>query len=105
MLVCCGACCGLIYIGMEEEEKQIQAMFEDHPIVLEEIGDIQSVRRDWSASMEEDDDSIWYFNVEGDRADGVIVIKEVPFNFDSEELEIEWATLQLDSGEEFDIYP
>ncbi len=58
-----------------------------------------------SASWDEDDDTIWYFDVVGDKADGVIVIKEAPLNFEAEDLEIERATLERESGETFEIYP
>ena len=105
VLLCCGACCGLGLYGMEEEERQLEAMFANHPTVVEQLGGIESVERDWSASMDEDDDKIWYYNVKGVHADGVIIIREAPFNIDAEDLELEWARLQTDTGEEFDIYP
>jgi len=104
-LLCCGAGCGLGYGGTEDEEQQLQAMIEDHPAVRAEVGNVQSVDRDWTASLAEEDDSTWYFNVKGDKGEAVIIIREAPFRWDSEELDVEWAKLRTESGEEIEIYP
>ena len=101
VLACCGVCGGLSYIVMQEDDQEIRAMFEDDPVVLEQIGNVQSVHRDWGKSMDEEDQDIWYFRIEGDKADGHIVIKERDYDV----LDIEWARLELDTGERFELQP
>ncbi len=71
------------------------------------IGEIQSLQRDWSKSIEEDDPNIWTFQLVGTLGKGELIVKEKPgLNLDDDEaIRIEWAKLRLDSGEEFDVLP
>ena len=101
VLGCCGICGGLAYIGFEEDEAYLTDLFEDHEIIQDKIGTITSIERDWGKSMADEDEDIWYFRIEGDKGGGDIVICDTGFG----DVELEWATLTLDSGEEFDIYP
>ena len=101
VLACCGICGGLAYVGFEEDETYLQAMFQENEVVQDKIGNIQSLERDWGKSFADEDDEIWYFRVEGDKGSGEIIIRDSGFS----DVDLEWARLNLDSGEEFEIYP
>lgn len=105
IFLCCGGCCFLAMIGLEEEEKEIEAMLAGNAAIEQHIGDIESIDRDWTKSLEEEDDNIWVFRIVGDKGEGDLIIKEAGgFNLE-EDLELEWAKLMLDSGEEIDVLP
>jgi hypothetical protein len=106
LLLCCG-CCGVLgFIGMNQEEQEIQAKLAGNPVIAEHIGEITSINRDWSKSIDEEDVDTWYFRLVGTLGEGDLIIKEEGgLNFEEEEIQIEWAKLRLDSGEEFDVLP
>jgi hypothetical protein len=105
-LFCCGGCGLLAYIGMNQEEGQIKAQIAGQPAIVEHIGEIVTLERDWSKSIDEEDPNTWYFRVVGTVGEGDLIVKEVEgLHLDEDEIQIEWAKLRLDSGEEFDVLP
>lgn len=110
LFVCCLGCCGvfaLVGFGeLDKEDQQVKAQVADDPVIVEHIGDIVSIERDWSQSIDEEDMNIWYFRVVGTKGEGDLIVKEqAGLNLDETEIQIEWAKLRLASGEELDVLP
>ena len=99
VLLCCGGCIFLAMIGSEEESDQLRARYADHPAVVEQIGEIDSLSRNWTDSLEDDDNNIWIFDISGDRGSGQLIIRESSSFSMEEELDLDWAKLVTDAGE------
>lgn len=108
-LICCGACGGVLMMGMELVEEEIARDLKTDPVIQQHLGEVKSVELHlWDSIMEEinhptaDDEESWYaFDVEGTKAKGRVVGKSVT-NEDGEE-ELREGRLLLPGGQEFKL--
>ncbi len=50
-LVCCGGMVGVTHFGMTQVAQQIQTQVEDDAVIVEQIGEIESLSMSWSETM------------------------------------------------------
>ena len=115
ILVSCGLGClgcaallgGLMWFGlsaaMDEFEDQVEAELRDNPILLENIGRLQSFELDFIESSRVPGDQTYVFEVEGERGSGKVIAECVSVSSDREAV-VE-ATLVLEGGERIDLVP
>ena len=108
-LVCCGACGGVVMLGLDVVEDEIVADLNTDPVIRQHLGEVKSAELHlWDSIMEEvkhptaeDEDSWYVFDVEGARAKGRVIGKSVTNQNDEEELHE--GRLILKGGQEFKL--
>ena len=103
--LCCGGGGAVVYFGLNLIEEEVEGDLRDNPVIAEHIGSIQSFEMDWGGSfVEEEDDDTFVFRIRGSKASGIITV--VCDNTGSAEIsEVLSGTLQVDSGETYDLFP
>jgi hypothetical protein len=98
VLLCCGSCGGLGYVTIQNEHKEhaqtLKSDYNNHPIVLEQLGGLDSVEGNMAKGIN-DDESDMVFDVRGPKGTGTMHI-EAMFG------EIYSAILKKD-GQEWDL--
>ena len=78
VLVCCGSCGGLGYVTIQNEHKEhaqtLQSDYRNHPIVLEQLGGLDSVEGNLAKGLN-DEDSDMVFDVRGPKGAGTLHIE------------------------------
>lgn len=100
LVVCCG---GLLYWFQSEMSSQIRFQLEDHPIVVEHLGEVTGFEMNIMASGAAEDEDTWVYEVEGSKGKGIVTVQHVT-GADGVE-EIVSAQLRLPSGETFELAP
>ncbi len=105
MTVCCGGVGLVSYFGLTLITDEVEGDLRDNPVIAEHIGSIQSFEMDWGGSfVEEEDDDTFVFRIRGSKASGIVtVVCEDTGN--AEIAEVVSGTLQVDSGETYDLFP
>jgi hypothetical protein len=97
--ICCG---GAAYFGMQIVTEEVAEQLRYHPVVLEQLGEVEEFKVNWAKSINEDDNmDLWVYDVKGTKGSGVITCEHVTNDAGNEE--ILWATLKLPDGREFDL--
>ena len=100
VLLCCGGGIGGMYFVKGVMEAEIKNELRDNPKLRAEIGELQSVEMDVTASLAEDDDEVFRYNVQGANASGELTVKQQTEDDGSEtileaSLRVEGKTVQI----------
>jgi hypothetical protein len=76
VLLCCGGGVGGMYLMKGVMEAEIKEELRDNPKLRAEIGDLQSVQMDLTASLAEDDDEVFRYNARGSDGSGELTVKQ-----------------------------
>ncbi len=100
VLACCGVCGGILYLGGSEIENEVAAELRDNPALVEHIGELEDLSYNFNDTYVKyaEEDSIEVFDVRGSKGSGKITVSSETSITD--ELEIIWAKLETDSGDE-----
>ena len=90
--------CGVL----DEFERQVAADIEDNPVILEHIGDIESIETDWTATGEEPGDDVFVFRLKGSKGDGLLTAECITVDADHED--VVSGSLKLPSGTTIDLF-
>jgi hypothetical protein len=106
-LLCGGVCGGGAFWGWGMFEEQAQQALSQNEVILEHIGEIQSMDFDLMGTGEAEDGSTaagqtFVFRVEGSKGSGVVSAEFVTDDADTELLTS--GTLTLSSGEVIDLF-
>lgn len=102
--LCCSGLGFLAYFGLDMMTGEVESDLRDNPVIAEQIGSIQSFEMDWGGSfIEEEDDDTFVFRIRGSKASGIVTV--VCDTDNAEIADVVSGTLQVDSGETFDMFP
>jgi hypothetical protein len=109
-LLCCGACGGLVFFGLELIEDEIADSLKDDPVIQEHLGEVSSVELNmWESLREEmknpteaDEESWMAFDVKGSKGSGRVVGKSVT-NPETDLEELKEGRLRLPDGRELPL--
>jgi hypothetical protein len=77
VLICCGSCGGLGYVTIQNEHNEhartLQNDYRDHPIVLEQLGGLDSVQGNLAKGLN-DNDADMVFDARGPKGAGTLHI-------------------------------
>jgi hypothetical protein len=80
VLVCCGSCGGLGYFTIQNEHREqaerLLADYRDHPIVVEQLGGLDSCQGNLAKGLN-DEDADMVFDVRGPKGAGTLHVSEV----------------------------
>jgi hypothetical protein len=103
VLVICVAVGYLMVEGLDLVCEQVRADISDNPVVLEHIGEIESIGFEfWASGMAKGDDT-FVFALKGTKGEGVLTAEVITIDADHEE--VLSGTLRLPSGEKMDLFP
>lgn len=102
LILCCGACGWVGNFAFQIQAEEVRSQIKDDPVIEEHIGRIESIEVNYAASFAEDDDTIWTYDLVGSKGAGRLVVKQID-DADSDAVQLEWATLELDTGDTFDL--
>jgi hypothetical protein len=91
--------CGLF----GEFERQVAADIKDNPVILQHIGDISTIKIDWTATGDAPGEDVFVFHVRGSKGEGVLTAECVTVDADRED--VVSGTLRLSSGDTVDLFP
>lgn len=103
VLLCCGGGGAVMWFGSKVFTEQVRTELEKNPVIVEHVGEIQSMRVDWVKSAAAPGADEYVFDIEGTKGRGRVTVESITVDDDTEE--IRSGTLKLDSGETFDLLP
>lgn len=103
ILVCGGGGVLLFRFGLQVLASQIEDELADNPIVLEHIGQIESLELDFGRSAAHEDADTFIYQVRGTKGSGRITVKHVTAEGGGERILA--GELRLPNGETFDLMP
>ena len=77
----------------------VQLELAGNPVIQEHIGEIETLKISWMATGEAEDDAL-VFQIAGTKGKGRVTVV-----LDDETNSIRSGTLQMDTGEEYDLLP
>lgn len=96
-----GLCCGgFVFVGFGALEDDIAAKLRDNPVLVEQIGTLESVDLNLTKSGDYSDPDTMVYDVKGSKGSGVAIVKSRTVEGGEE---IEKATLKLSDGREFEL--
>lgn len=101
VLLCCGGFAGLAYFGMGLVTTEVRNLVREHPAVVEHIGEIQSIKLNFTETGAADDADTFVYDLTGTKGRGTLTAKHVTNAAGDEELIS--ATLRLPNGEQHDL--
>ncbi len=101
LMLCGGGCGAIIFFGMNLLAKEIELELRDNPVLVEHIGQVQSFKIDWMASLAHPEADVWVFNVRGPKGSGQVTAESITMPDGNER--VTWATLRLPSGETIEL--
>jgi hypothetical protein len=101
ILLCCGGIAGLAYFGMGLVATEVRNLVREHPVVVEHIGEIQTIKLNFTETGAADDADTFVYDLTGTKGRGVLTAKHVTNAAGDEELVS--GTLRLPNGEEYDL--
>ena len=105
MTLCCGGVGLISYFVLTLIGDEVEGDLRDNPVIAEHIGTIQSFELDWGGSfVEEEDDDTFVFRIRGSKASGIVTVF-CDNTGNAEIVEVLSGTLQVDSGETYDLFP
>lgn len=102
LLGCCGGCLGLVYFGKGVIEEEVANELRGNPVLIREVGTIESLKVNFVASAAQDDEEIFVYDVQGSKSSGKIKVLSVTDDLFDEEIVI-WAELELPDGKKFTL--
>lgn len=102
-LCCCGGTIGAVMFGMNMGTSEVASQLRDNPKFRENIGELQTINKDWTQSGAADDDQTFLYKVKGNKGSGTITVKQMTDD-DGNEVVIE-AMLRLSDGKQVQIVP
>lgn len=103
LLGCCLGGVVLALFGMDVVAEQVADELRDNPIVQQELGGIEEISIDYSASMAREDDDEYVYKVEGPKGKGTLIAKSIS-NDDGGE-DVESASLRTSDGRTLQLIP
>ena len=88
--------------ALDEFERQVVQDIQDNPVMLEHVGQIQTIDIDWVATGQEPGDDVFVFDVTGSKGSGTLTAECI--TIDSGREDVVAARLRLPSGEDLDIF-
>jgi hypothetical protein len=82
---------------------QVRADIEEHPVVVERIGEIQEFIYDDERTMEEEGEDVYVFHLRGDKGGGLLRAACLTVSADAEDVVA--GELIMDSGEKIQLFP
>ncbi|MCA9026284.1 MAG: hypothetical protein KDA86_13845 [Planctomycetaceae bacterium] len=102
-LLCCGGGIAFFYFGTSVLAEEIRNELKVNPVVQEKVGNIKELEIDWIKSGAADGEDDFVLRIFGDKASGYVTVESIT-DIDGNE-EVVSGTLELDSGETFDLFP
>ncbi len=99
LLVCCGVPGFFFYLGKSMIENSTRAAIEDHPRVVEHIGEIQSLKINLIETGNLGRDGVFALDILGSRGSGLVISETI----DGDPSRVLAATLRLPDGREFEL--
>ena len=93
-LLCCGGSVGVVMLGMDIAEAEVEAQLRDNPVLRDKLGEMQSCQTNFARSVAENDDDTFVYEVEGTKGSGTLTVTT---DWDDQ---ITFAKLRLPDGEE-----
>ncbi|MBZ0112538.1 MAG: cytochrome c oxidase assembly factor 1 family protein [Thermoanaerobaculia bacterium] len=90
-------------LGLGVFSKQVAADLRDNPVVVEHLGKIEDLDLDFVATLAVPGENEFVFDARGTKGDGVLTVTSL--TVDDEREEVVAGTLQLESGDEIDLFP
>lgn len=101
MVVCGGALGYLMKVGFDQLAAEVRAEFANHPVLVERLGEIQSVETDFLGSIANEDDEEFVYRLRGTQGSGMLIVVQTTLSDGTEAYHR--VTLRLPSGEEIEI--
>lgn len=98
-----GAAFFFIKFGLDVVADQIRRDIQDNPVILEQVGAIESIEVDFVASANEPSDKAFVFNIEGPNGSGLLTVSSETIDGYTEK--VVWGQLRVASGETYDLFP
>ena len=89
--------------GLNIMDEQVKMDLRDNPVIVEHLGNLNTVDMDFTASAATGGEQTFVFNVVGTRGEGVLTAEVETVDGDTER--VLSGTLRLASGESFDLFP
>jgi hypothetical protein len=103
IVLCCGGGMLLLHIGMGEFARQVQVDLNTNPVIQSHIGEVESCKVKYGASLMEEGEDVYVFHVRGTKGSGTVTAECVTIDEDTEQ--VVSGTLVLSSGETVDLFP
>jgi len=94
-------CCGFFYWGWTLLKDQVQDALNRNAVIQQHVGEVERVELDFGATSEAGEEGVFVYRVYGAKGSGTVTAEFVAV--DGETQEIRSGTLELDSGETFDL--
>lgn len=98
-------CCGGIFLtgrwGLNIVAEDIARQLRDDPVIREEIGEIEEIRMNLTASATHADDETFVYDVQGSKGSGELTVQSVTRPGGGED--IISASLRTDDGRQIDL--
>lgn len=105
--VCVALCCGVgfffVNMGMDAVSADIEMQVRDDPVIVENIGEIESLDVDWVKSSAHEDQDTFIYDIKGSKGEGELTVKSVSDINGNEE--IIWAALRTPDGQTHSLSP
>ena len=75
----------------------------DHPVITTHLGELEELEIDWMESMMEPGEDDFVFQARGSEGSGTLRVTSLTLDDDTEDVVA--GTLELESGETFDLFP
>lgn len=102
LLMCCGGGGALVYFGLGVMGEEVAEQLRDHPVIQEQLGGIDEIDVDFTASAARDDDEEFVFNVKGPKGSGTLITRTITDDLGNDR--VESASLRTSTGT-FEIVP
>jgi len=101
ILLALAAIGGFAFWGWGVFADQAKEALNNNPVIQQHIGEVDEIELDFAATGEVEDEDVFVFRIEGSKGSGVVTAEFVSVDADTEE--IRSGTLQLSSGETYDL--
>lgn len=92
-----------VHFGMSVFADQVRADLQDNPVIIEHLGRIESIEMEMMSSISVEGQDEFVFRAEGTKDSGIITA--ICITLDSDTEQVTSGTLQVSSGEVFDLFP
>jgi len=102
-LMCCGGMAAFLTFGWGIFTEQAKDAMNENAVIQEHIGRVTSIESNFLASADEDNENVFVFEVEGSKGTGTVTAEFITVDDDTEE--IRSGTLELPSGDVYELVP
>jgi len=100
-MMCCGGGVFLVKFGLDSMAVEVREELRNDPVILERIGDIESLDLDYTASIQNGEEEIWAYEVRGTKGSGRLTVRQITDEDGNEQ--VLSATLHLPGGEDVEV--